>query len=195
MATMQIPQLDPIRPARPFQLPSSRFDGSTGPRIIGPRDGKFLDLQSVGVRFMIWGAETRETFSLVEHPIPPRTLVAPLHLHQREDEYSYVLEGRMGAQLGDDVVYAEAGDLVYKPRNQWHTFWNAGDTPCRHLEIISPAGFEHFFNELGEQMAAAKAVSMAAVPDLAGLGARYDHYFQPESIARLCRQHGLVHPA
>ena len=85
MATVQIPQLDPIRPARPFQAPASRFDGSSGPRIIGPRDGKFVDLQSVGVRFMIWGAETGETFSLVEHPIPPRTLVAPLHLHQRED--------------------------------------------------------------------------------------------------------------
>ena len=133
-------------------------------------------------------------FSLVEHPIPPRTLVAPLHIHEREDEYSYVLEGRMGAQLGDDVVYAEAGDLVFKPRNQWHTFWNAGDTTCRLLEIISPAGFEHFFNELGEQMAEAKAVSVASVPDLAGLGARYGHYFQPDSIARLCQQHGLVYP-
>jgi mannose-6-phosphate isomerase-like protein (cupin superfamily) len=195
MATMQMPKLDQTRPARSFQLPSSRFDGSAGPRIIGPRDGKFVDLQSVGVRFMIWGAETGGTFSLVEHPIPPRTLVAPLHLHQREDEYSYVLEGRMGAQLGDDVVYAEAGDLVFKPRGQWHTFWNAGDTPCRLLEIISPAGFEHFFNELGEQMAAAKAVSVAAVPDFAGLAARYDHYFQPESIASLCQQHGLVYPA
>src|SRR5260370_36935747 len=195
MATMEIPQLDPIRPARSFQLPSSRFGGSAGPRLIGPRDGKFVDLQSVGVRFMIWGAETGETFSLVEHPIPPCTLVSPLHLHQREDEYSYVLEGRMGAQLGDDVVYAKAGDLIFKPRNQWHTFWNAGDTPCRLLEIISPARFEHCFNELGEQMAAAEAVSMAAVPDLAGLGARYGPYFQPGSIARLCRQHGLVYPA
>src|SRR4029077_2698725 len=85
MAAMQIPQLDPIGPTRPFQLPSSRFDGSTGPRIIGPRDGKFVDLQSVGVRFMIWGAETGENFSLVAHSIPPRTLVSPLHLHQREE--------------------------------------------------------------------------------------------------------------
>ena len=194
MATTQMPQLDPIRPSRPFQIPSTRFDGSTGPRIIGPLDGKFADLKSIGVRFMIWGAETGGTFSLVEHPIPPRTLVAPLHLHTREDEYSYILEGRMGAQLGDDVVYAEPGDLVFKPRNQWHTFWNAGDTTCRLLEIISPPGFEHFFNELGEQMAAAKAVSVAEVPDLAELGARYGHYFQPETIARLCQQHGLVFP-
>jgi mannose-6-phosphate isomerase-like protein (cupin superfamily) len=172
----------------------TRFDGSTGPRIVGPRDGKFVDLRSVGVRFMVWGAESGGGFSLVEHPIPPRTLVAPLHLHEREDEYSYVLEGRMGAQLGSDVVIAEAGDLVFKPRNQWHTFWNAGDTPCRILEIISPAGFEHFFNDLGEQMAEARAVSVAQVPDVGGLAARYGHYFQPESIERLCREHGLVYP-
>jgi mannose-6-phosphate isomerase-like protein (cupin superfamily) len=174
---------------------TSRFDGSGGPRIIGPRDGKFVDLQSVGVRFMVWGAESGGGFSLVEHPIPPRTLVAPLHIHEREDEYSYVLEGRMGAQLGEDVVFAEAGDLVFKPRNQWHTFWNAGDTSCRILEIISPAGFEHFFNELGEQMAEAQAVSVAAIPNLSDLASRYGHYFQPESIARLCREHGLVYPA
>jgi mannose-6-phosphate isomerase-like protein (cupin superfamily) len=115
------------------EIPTRRFDGSTGPRLIGPRDGKFVDLRSVGVRFMIWGAETGETFSLVEHPIPPRTLVAPLHLHEREDEYSYVLEGRMGAQLGEDVVYAEAGDLVYKPRSQLNNFLYAGDTTCRIL--------------------------------------------------------------
>ena len=54
----------------------------------------------------------------------------------------------MGALLGDDVAYAEAGDLVHKPRNQWHTFWNAGDEACRILEIIAPGGFENFFDEL-----------------------------------------------
>ncbi|MDQ4128209.1 MAG: cupin domain-containing protein [Actinomycetota bacterium] len=46
----------------------------------------------------------------------------------------------MGARLGDEVVYAATGDLVFKPRGQWHTFWNAGDRPCRVLEIISPGG-------------------------------------------------------
>jgi len=191
MATMQ-----QSRSAQSTQsaVPSSRFNGSTGPRIIGPGDGRFADLRSVGVRFMIWGAESGGDFSLVEHPIPPRTLVAPLHLHEREDEYSYVLEGRMGAQLGDDVVFAEAGDLVFKPRNQWHTFWNAGDTPCRILEIISPAGFEHFFKEVGEQMGTAQAASVAQVPDVMDLAARYGLHFQPESIERLCREHGLVYP-
>jgi mannose-6-phosphate isomerase-like protein (cupin superfamily) len=195
MATTQIPEINSARSIRDPQIPTAHFDGSSGPRIIGPKDGEFADLQSIGVRFMIWGAETGGTFSLVEHPIPPHTLVAPLHLHEREDEYSYVLEGRMGAQLGEDVVYAEPGDLVFKPRKQWHTFWNAGDTPCRILEIISPSGFEHFFYELGQKMAEANAVSVAEVPDLPELGARYGIYFQPDSIARLCQQHGLVFPS
>ena len=97
---------------------------------------------------MIDGYEAGERFSLVDHSMSPRALAAPLHRHTREDEYSYILEGRMGALLGDDVVEAGPGDLVHKPRNQWHTFWNAGDEPCRILEIISPAGFEHFFREL-----------------------------------------------
>jgi quercetin dioxygenase-like cupin family protein len=173
---------------------ASRFDGSTGARIIGPRDGKAVDLRALGVRFMIWGEESGGSVSLVEHPIPPRTLVAPLHRHSREDEYSYVLEGRMGAQLGDDVVYAEPGDLVFKPRDQWHTFWNAGDGPCRILEVISPAGFEHFFDELGDQMAALSAPHAGVVLAGSDLPTRYGIEFQPESIPRLCQKHGLVFP-
>lgn len=97
---------------------------------------------------MIDGSDSGGGFSLVEHPIPPRTLGAPLHRHSREDEYSYVLEGRVGALLGDEVVIGEVGDLIFKPRGQWHSFWNAGDEPARILEIISPAGFEHYFEEL-----------------------------------------------
>ena len=82
------------------KVSGGRFDASQGPRLIGPRDGKAVDLGSVGVRFMAWTEETGGGFSLVEHPIPPLTLVAPLHRHSREDEYSFVLEGRMGALLG-----------------------------------------------------------------------------------------------
>src|SRR5437763_16949566 len=117
---------------------------ATSVKVVGPSDGRAGFLGTVGVRFMIDGAETGERFSLVEHPMSARALAAPLHRHTREDEYSFVLEGRMGALLGDDVLTAGAGDLVFKPRNQWHTFWNAGDEPCRILEIISPAGFERF---------------------------------------------------
>ena len=74
MATIQ--EIERPRATDAFQIPTTRFDGATGPRIIGPRDGKAVDLGSVGVRFMVWGAETSGSFSLVEHAIPPRTLAA-----------------------------------------------------------------------------------------------------------------------
>ncbi|MDQ3695530.1 MAG: cupin domain-containing protein [Chloroflexota bacterium] len=166
----------------------ARFDASRGPRIVGPTDGKMVDLGSLGARFMVRGEESGGGFSLIEHPIPPRSLAAPRHRHSREDEYSYVLEGRLGALLGDQVVYAGAGDLVFKPRHQWHTFWNAGDTPCRILEIISPAGFERCFDEMAadpEMMAG----ELAEATD-----ARYGLEVDYASIQRLCEEHGLTFP-
>ncbi len=160
---------------------------SAGATIIGPTDAKEGFLGSIGVRFMIDGAEADERFSLVEHPMSPRALAAPLHLHTREDEYSYVLEGRMGALLGDDVVEAGPGDLVFKPRNQWHTFWNAGDEPCRILEIISPAGFERFFRELSDM----GGVTQAEEEALAQLNERYGLEMRPETVPDLLERFGL----
>src|SRR3712207_890813 len=153
-----------------------RFDASQGPRKLGPTDGESVDLLSVGVRFMAWTEETGGGISPLEHPNPPRTLVAPLHRHSREDEYSYVFAGRMGALLGEETVYAETGDFVFKPRDQWHTFWNAGDEPCHILEIISPGGFEHYFDELADKMSSPESDLDA----LRGLGAKYGLEADPE---------------
>lgn len=69
-------------------------------------------------------------------------------MHSREDEFTLVTRGRFGFLLGDEVFHAGPGELVRKPRNQWHTFWNAGDEPGRVLEIMSPAGFEQYFHEI-----------------------------------------------
>src|SRR3954471_8780701 len=165
------------------------MDTHTAPKIVGPRDGKAGSLGSIGVRFMIDTEETHAGgFSLVEHPMPPRTLPPPLHRHSRQDEYSYVVEGRMGALLGDDVVYAEAGDLVHKPRNQWHTFWNAGDTPCRILEVIAPGGFEDFFDELVD----AGGPGAADPAWMADLNARYGLDMDLASVPGLCERFGLT---
>lgn len=156
--------------------------------VIGPKDGKAGFLGSIGVRFMINGEDAGGDFSLVEHPLSPRALAAPLHRHTREDEYSFVLEGRMGGLLGDEVVEAGPGDLVFKPRDEWHTFWNAGDKPCRILEIIAPAGFEHFFEELDELGGAVEAD-----PDELGrLSTRYGLEMQPDSVPGLLERFGLV---
>jgi mannose-6-phosphate isomerase-like protein (cupin superfamily) len=160
---------------------------ATSAKIVGPRDGKEGFLGSIGVRFMIDGSEAGERFSLVEHPLSPRALAAPLHIHTREDEYSFVLQGRLGALLGDDVVEAGPGDLVFKPRNQWHTFWNAGDEPCRILEIISPAGFEHFFHELSDLGGALEADPEA----LAQLNERYGFEMRAETVPELLERFDL----
>jgi quercetin dioxygenase-like cupin family protein len=163
------------------------METATTARVLGPGDGKSGFLGSIGVRFMIDADDTDERFSLVEHPMSARALAAPLHRHTREDEYSFILEGSVGALLGDDVVIGKPGDLIFKPRDQWHTFWNAGDEPARILEIISPAGFERFFEELVEM----GGVTQADPEALAQLNERYGLEMQPETVPELLERFGL----
>jgi quercetin dioxygenase-like cupin family protein len=155
--------------------------------LLGPEEGEVVHLLALGVRFMIDGWQTGGAFSLVEHPLPPRALGAPLHTHHDEDEYSYVLEGRVGVQLGPDEVKAGPGDLVVKPRGIAHTFWNAGDEPARLLELISPAGFENYFRELAPLLAAAERDQAA----IGAIVARYHLDIDFGTIPALAERHGL----
>jgi mannose-6-phosphate isomerase-like protein (cupin superfamily) len=156
-----------------------------GPRVLGPHDGEVAGApESRTDRFMIDSKDTSGRLSVVEHTLPPHVLAGPLHHHSREDEYSYVLQGRLGALLGDQEVYAEAGDLVFKPRGQWHTFWNPDDTPTQILELITPAGFEDAFRELG----ALGELDPATLPALA---ARYGVKLDFERTATILQRHGL----
>ena len=163
---------------------------ATTARVVGPRDGKAGFLGSIGVRFMLDGDDAGNRVAVVEHPMSAHALASPLHRHVREDEYSYVVEGHVGALLGEEVVIAGPGDLIFKPRNQWHTFWNAGDEPARLLEIISPAGFEQFFAELVEL----GGVAQADPEVLAGLCERYELEMDPSSVPDLIQRFGLQFP-
>lgn len=156
------------------------------PISIGPDQGDAFDFGGLGVRWKIDGAGTDGRFSVVHHPIAPRALAAPLHYHHNEDEYSYVLQGTLGALLGDEVVEAERGTWVVKPRGQWHTFWNAGDTPCHIIEVISPAGFEDYFREV--------AAAWGDVEEFARINARYSLEMDFDSVPRLCERFGLTFP-
>jgi mannose-6-phosphate isomerase-like protein (cupin superfamily) len=123
------------------------------------------DTGGVRDRFMIDATAAGGRFALVEHLFPPRALAAPMHRHHDEDEFTYVTRGRIGALLGDNEVFAGPGDLIVKPRGQWHTFWNAGDEPAACLEIISPGGLEQAFREmaaLGPELDAEALVAVAA---------------------------------
>ncbi|TML07793.1 MAG: cupin domain-containing protein [Actinobacteria bacterium] len=162
----------------------------TTAKILGPSEGKAGFLGSIGVRFMLDGSEAGERVSIVEHPMSPRALAAPLHRHTNEDEYSFVIEGRMGALLGDEHVEAGPGDFVFKPRRHWHTFWNAGDEPARILEIISPAGFERFFAELVDL----GGVTNASPDRLGALCDRYALEMDPDSVPDLVQRFGLRFP-
>ena len=157
--------------------------------VIRMADTTTAQLTAMGARSVLDGANAAGRFAIIEHPIAPRGLASPLHLHTREDEYSFILEGRWGFQLGDRVVYAEPGDLVYKPRDVWHAFWNASDAPARLLEIISPAGFEHYFGELAELLA---RTDRRDDPAFAALCAKYGLEMNPDSIPELVATHGLV---
>jgi|SRR5829696_9077422 len=155
---------------------------------VGAGEGERADFPRLGNRYVVRGADTGGRFAVVEHTIAPRSLAAPLHTHEHEDEYSFVLAGRMAAEIGDAVIEAEAGDLVLKPRGIPHAFWNPGDEDTRVLEIIAPAGFEQYFADLAPHLAAAE-------PDLAALGAireRYGLMMDVTSIGRLIEEHGLT---
>jgi mannose-6-phosphate isomerase-like protein (cupin superfamily) len=151
-------------------------------------DADRADLPGLGTRYLIRSEQTDGRFALIEHTIPPHALAAPVHTHVHEDEHSYVLSGRMGAMVGDEVIEAGPGQLVTKPRGIPHAFWNAGDEPVVLLELISPGAFDQYFADL------APVFSAGGPPDLEALAviqARYELTMDFDSIASLCERYGL----
>src|SRR5207248_2070467 len=119
------------------------------------------DKQTMEIRLR--SADTGGAWSLVESIMPAHTQGPPLHINTQEEETLYVLEGALLFQLGERQVEATAGSVVYIPRGSVHTFGNPYSEPARILGIISPAGFEGFFQE----MAALAAQDAGGPPDVA----------------------------
>ena len=139
----------------------------TPPRltVVEPGAGRSGGLvPGVGVVFKLLAEDTGGALSVVEHPFAVGALVPP-HLHTREDEYSIVLEGEIGFRSGDREAVLGPGGYITKPRGELHAMWNAGKTPARMIEIISPAGFEGFFREAVD-MVEAGPPTMEAVDSL-----------------------------
>jgi mannose-6-phosphate isomerase-like protein (cupin superfamily) len=155
--------------------------------VVQPGAGTTGDLGTIGVAFKLWGADTNGAISIVEHPFPVGALVPP-HLHTREDEYSIVTEGEIGFRSGDREVVLGAGGYITKPRGELHTMWNAGKVPARMIEVISPAGFEGFFRDLSQLLAAGPPA-----PDMvAALAADYGLSFgNPDWLPDVITRYGL----
>ena len=159
-----------------------------GDLTVSPTEGERADFPRLGNRYIIRSDQTDGRFALIEHTIPPRRLAAPVHTHQHEDEYSFVLTGRMGAMVGDVAVEAGPGELVAKPRGIPHAFWNPGDEETRVLELISPGGFEQYFADIAPQLARPGKPDLQA---LAEIRARYGLTMDMASRERLIKEHGL----
>jgi quercetin dioxygenase-like cupin family protein len=139
--------------------------------VVRPGEGAQRDLGTIGVVFKLAGEQTNGNVSIVEHPFPVGACVPP-HRHTREDEYSIVTEGEIGFRSGDREVVLGPGGYITKPRGETHTMWNAGTVPARMIEVISPAGFEHFFWGMGE-------AALSGPPS-------------PETVQALAAEYGLV---
>ena len=156
---------------------------------ISPTEGERADFPALGNRFLLRSDRTEGRFAILEHTIAPRALAAPTHTHRNEDEYSFVLSGRMGAMIGDEVVEAGPGELVVKPRGVPHAFWNAADEETRVLELISPGGFEQYFADLAPLFAGDGPPDFAAI---AAVQAHYELTMDVDSIGLLVERFGLT---
>ncbi len=112
-----------------------------------PEQGNSLSLGGLGVIYKVLPEETAGALAVVEHPIEAGRLVRP-HTHTREDEISYIIHGDVGVKVGEQEFAVGPGTWVFKPRGVMHTFWNSGSNQARLIEIITPGGFAHYFEEL-----------------------------------------------
>ncbi len=154
---------------------------------VSPGAGELMRLGAVGARLKVAGSQTGGQYSVVEHPLAPGALVPP-HRHAREDELMYVLEGEIGARVGDRVLHAAQGSYVFKPRNVSHAFWNEKDEPALVMHVLSPAGFEGYFEDLHD------LIPKSGQPDfdqVTRLAARYGVVFQLDWVPELEKRFGV----
>ncbi len=169
------------------------FPGPAAPRVtvVAPGEGRVGDLgDGIGVVFKIEGEHTGGALSIVEHPFAVGALVPP-HVHTREDEISIVLEGEIGFRSNDAEVVLGSGGYIVKPHGEVHAMWNAGQTPARMIEVITPAGFERFFRELADLIDASALGDGVEVR----LAERYGLPFaEPDWLADVIARYGLTPP-
>jgi quercetin dioxygenase-like cupin family protein len=102
-------------------------------------------------RFLATGHETGGRYAMWEAIVPPGS-GPPLHVHSREEEAFYVIEGEITFQLNDDLIQAPAGTFVNMPIGSLHRFSNQSDKPARMIITIAPAGLEEMFFEVGKPL-------------------------------------------
>ncbi|MFJ5644688.1 cupin domain-containing protein [Streptomyces sp. NPDC093223] len=158
--------------------------------VVAAGEGDYVHIPGFGAAFKIPSHKTHRAVSIVEHPFEVGTISAP-HMHSREDEYSIVIEGEIGFRSDESETVLGPGGYIVKPRGQMHAMWNAGNVTGRIIEIIIPGGFERYFRDLGELMAAS-ATDQSAFTELAAkYGLTYGH---PKWLDDIVQRYGLNPP-
>lgn len=122
------------------------------PTITQPTEGRTVSVVGDVYRFLATGADTNGTYALWDAIIPPGGGPPP-HIHSREEEGFYVLEGEITFQIGDQQLVARPGMFANMPIGSLHSFRNASDKPARMLISVAPAGLEQMFLEVGQPVA------------------------------------------
>ena len=111
------------------------------------------------------GDQTGGALSVTE-TLTPAGNGPPKHVHEREDEMFFVLEGELTVTVGDETVAAPAGTFVFGPRGVPHAY--TATLPTRHLTLVTPPGFERFLHDAGEAAIAGRE-AIAAVAQRYGV--------------------------
>jgi quercetin dioxygenase-like cupin family protein len=115
---------------------------------VGPGDGERVRSPIGGdVTFVVTGDQSNGALTVLDVVAPPGE-GPPLHVHNREDETAYILEGEFRWKLGAEMSVAPAGSFVFIPRGLAHAFQCVGPQPGRMLITFAPAGMEGFFERL-----------------------------------------------
>jgi quercetin dioxygenase-like cupin family protein len=151
-------------------------------------EGAEVLLGGLAVQFKLRAGHTGGQLSITETTLGPHRLVPP-HIHADEDEFAYVAAGTIGVRVGDDEFEAAQGSYLIKPRGVTHAFWNPVEEPARTVEVIVPAGFEAFFEELAQASAAGDARQVQQ--RRADLAVKYRLGYPAGLIPELKAKHGL----
>lgn len=139
-----------------------------GPKAVQAGQGRTLIALGERVTLKLTAEDTDGASAMVEISTPPQ-VGPPLHVHQREDESFYVLEGMFEIRVGGRMIPAPPGTFAFLPRDIPHTYTNVGYRTGRLLATITPAGFEAFFEEVSRFSPGA----LPARDQLAALGRKY----------------------
>lgn len=115
-----------------------------------PGQAPKLGALGIEIQFLARKAQTNGAWSMIEYTVPAKSPGPPPHYHKAMEEVFYVLEGTLSFLLDGEAITGEAGSFVSIPPGVVHTFSNASDQNARFLLLMSPGGFEGYFEEVAE---------------------------------------------